>query len=374
MSGAIGGASRFGLVLLALLCGCVAAAAEIRITDVEGRAVTLAKPARRLLLGDGHLLVSLALVHRNPASLVVASQGDLKRHSPAIWERLRSLDATALDAVRLVGEAAPDTFSVEAALESGPDLAVFGGVYGPSARSADVMAKLEAAGVPVVFVDFYERPLRNTARSMRILAAAIGRDAEGDAFATFWERRAGRIAEKVEALPAAARPSVFLQAFGGSWDCCWTPGRAALGEFVAAAGGRNVGDYLFGTRPWGQAGVEFVLAADPAFYVTTGNPGVAARGGVSLGPDVSRAEAARSFGAALKTMQLADLTSVREGRSAALWHLLHGLPLNVLALEVLTARLHPGLVPGLDPRGTLEEINGRFLAVPLPGEYWIGLP
>jgi iron complex transport system substrate-binding protein len=365
---------RIGLAFLALLCGCVVATAEIRIKDVEDRTVTLAKPARRLLLGDGHLLVSLALVHRDPASLVVASQGDLKRHSPAIWERLRTLNARALDAVRIVGEAAPDTFSVEAALESAPDLAVFGGLYGPSPRTADVMAKLEAAGVPVVFVDFYERPLRNTARSMRILAAAIGRDAEGDVFATFWERRAARIAEKVEALPAAARPSVFLQAFGGSWDCCWTPGRAGLGEFVAAAGGRNVSDELFGTRPWGQAGIEFVLAADPAFYVTTGNPGAAARGGVSLGPDVSRAAAERSFHAALKTMQLADLTSVQQGRSAALWHLLHGLPLNVLALEVLTARLHPSLVPGLDPRATLDEINRRFLAVPLSGDFWAGLP
>lgn len=344
----------------------------IRIRDVEGREVVLPGPAKRILLGDGHLLVTLALLHPDPAGLVVASQGDMKRHSPDVWARFRQAAPAAVDRIAIVGEASPDTFSVEAALAAEPDLAIFGGTYGPSIRSKEVLDRLTAAGVPVIFVDMFTSPLARTAESVRTMAKAIGREREGEAFATFYERRLARITERVAGLAAPERPSVFLQAFGGVWDCCWTPGRAGLGEFLAAAGGRNLGDQLFPGRPWGQASLEYVLTENPDVYITTGNPHVARAGGVVLGAGVAGVVARQSLAEALKKTALAELPAIQGGRAFAIWHLLHGLPLNIVALEAFAKWLHPERFRDIDPVATMAEVNARFLSVSLPGTYLTG--
>ena len=299
----------------------------------------------------------------DPASLVVAWQGDLKRHSPELYERLRA-KSPAAERIATVGEASADTFSVEAALAVAPDVAVFGGTYGPSPRSTEVIRRLEAAGVPVVFVDFFTDPLRNTVPSLRVLGRLLGREGEAEAYVAFHEARLARIAERLTA--DRPRPTVYLQAFGGAWDCCWIPGDG-LGQLIALAGGANPGAAKFPGRAWGRVDLEFVLASEPALYVTTGNPTAARGGGLSLGPGVDAATAR----AALAAASVAEVAPVRAGRAHGLWHMFHGLPMNVVAVEALAKWINPGLFPDLDPAATMAEIDRRFSSLPLSGAYVI---
>ena len=354
------------LVLVALLAG-PAVAAPVTLRDVEGREVRFEAPPKRVLLGEGHLMLALALLHPDPASLVVAWQGDLKRHSPELYERLRARNPAA-ERIATVGEASADTFSVEAALAVAPDVAVFGGTYGPSPRSTEVIRRLEAAGVPVVFVDFFTDPLRNTVPSLRALGRLLGREAEAEAYVAFHEARLARIAERL--TPDRPRPTVYLQAFGGAWDCCWIPGDG-LGQFIALAGGTHPGAAKFPGRAWGRVDLEFVLAVEPALYVTTGNPTAARGGGLSLGPGVDRATARATLNAALANSTVAEVAAVRAGRAHGLWHMFHGLPMNVVAVEALAKWINPGLFPDLDPAATMAEIDRRFSSLPLSGTYVI---
>ena len=48
-------------------------------------------------------------------------------------------------------------------------------------------------------------------------------------------------------------------------------------------------------------------------------------------------------------------------------------PLNILFVEAAAKWLHPDAFRGVEPDDTLDEINRRFLAKPLPGPCWLSL-
>jgi iron complex transport system substrate-binding protein len=357
------------LALLALLAIPAAATAQVQqtVSDIHGRQVSIPREPKRILLGEGHLLVAMSLIHPDPANLVVAWQGDLKRHSPEIMERMQARNPKIAN-IAIVGEASPDTFSVEQALSSLPDLAIFSGCYGPSIQSVEVIKRLEDAGVPVIFVDFFTDPLKNTRESMAILGQVLGRKTQADAFNAFYGARLDRISSRLtEANPE--KPSVMLQAFAGAWDCCWLPGNVNFGSFITFAGGRNIGSGHLAQRPWGQMSLEYILTEDPQIYISTGNPHMSAAGGLVLGVGVAADAAQASFETVLSKPGVADLSAVKAGRTYGLWHLFHDLPLNIVAIESLAKWIHPDLFADVDPKATMDEINRSFLAVPLEGTF-----
>lgn len=329
----------------------------------------------RVLLGDGHVLLALSLIHPDPVGLLAAWQGDFARYSTVLYDQYRARFPQ-IDAVPIVGQASPDTFSVEAALASAPAVAILAGSYGPGSEDTHVVDRLRDAGVEVVFVDFYVNPLENTAPSMRALGRIFGGEieAKAEAFARFHESRLDRVRDRTR--PGEIdRPTVLLQAHAGAqgWNCCYMPGKAGLGEFIALAGGANIGDALSQTRPWVQSGLEYVLAQDPDIFVTTGGPYLAEKGGPVIGPGVSEADAKESLKAALDHAEVNVLTAVRSGRVHALWHLLQATPFNAVAVEALALWQHPDLFSDIDPAATFAEINRDYLAVPLEGCFAVSL-
>jgi len=335
----------------------------------------LSTPPKRILLGDGHLLLALSLVHPSPGNLVCAWQGDLVRHSKEIFSRYSAAYPTLSD-IPVVGEASPDTFSVEAALASRPDLVILGGCYGPGPEDTHVVARLEAAGIPTLFVDFYEDPLGNTARSMRLIGSLFGGAVQEKAerYARWHELSLDVIRNRL-AETQPKRPVVMLQANAGApgWDCCWMPGGVGLGGFIELAGGDNLGASLANDRPWIQARREFVFAADPDYVFVTGGSHLIGRGGLVLGPGISSESAVASLVEVANTADTAPLTAFREKRLTGLWHLLHATPFNVVAAQAIAKRLNPELFKDIDPTESMAMINRDFLSVPLDGTYSVDL-
>lgn len=341
----------------------------------SARAAGGTAPPRRLLLGDGHLLLALSLIHPDPAALLCAWHGDLRLYSTRIFEDYAAATPALAD-VPVVGQANPSSFSVEAALAARPDVALLQGCYGPGPEDSHVTRRLEAAGVRVVFVDFYEDPLANTAPGMRALGRLFGGEAErrAKAFAAFHTERLDRIARRI-AVAAPKRPKVFLQANAAApgWDCCYLPGTGGLGRFIELCGGDNIGALTGADRPWVKVNREFALASQPDVFVTTGGPFLAGKTGLVAGPGIRRAEARRTLAAAVEAPPARHFKAVAEQRVFGLWHLLHATPFNVVAAEALAKWLHPDLFADIDPDATLAAINRDFLAVPLTGTLTVSL-
>ncbi|SEQ42194.1 iron complex transport system substrate-binding protein [Faunimonas pinastri] len=357
--------AAIGLGLATLLCGVAASAqAAITITDVSGQTVTLEKPAERIVLGEGRDIVGLALIEKDPSANVVGWMGEFRKSDPATYEQFKA-KFPKLETIPRLGVTDADSFSAEKALALHPDVAIFGiAGHGPGEHDPAV-EQLRAAGIPVIFVDFRIHPLKNTVPSMIVLGQVTGHEAEAKSYTDFYEQHLKRISDAL-AKPHS-EPKVFLEMLEGIRPCCHTAGKGNLGDFVAFAGGHNIGaDVLPG--PLGELNLEYVIQQNPAVYVATGSSS-GQPGRVAIGTGIDAAKAQATLADELKRPGISTLAAVTDGSAHSLWHNFYNMPTNIVAIDALAKWIHPELFPDLDPAKTMDEINARFLALPLKGTY-----
>ncbi|HRE50700.1 MAG TPA: ABC transporter substrate-binding protein [Flavitalea sp.] len=350
------------------LIGRSAFSQPITVKDVLGRTVTLKQPATKVLLGEGRDMVTLNILDANPVSLVAAWQDDFKKTLEYNHYRKKFPE---IEKIAVVGSNA-STFSAEKAIIARPDIAIFSANgHGPGPQSKELIAQLEAAGIPVLFIDFRKDPFNNTVPSIRILGKILNREKRAEAFIRFYETRKNRIADRIKENNPK-RPKVFMDMKAGMAENEFnSPGKSNLGSFIAMAGGHNIGaDVLPGAV--GQLNQEFVISADPDIYIATGTDIFRGRG-VVLGADVKPAEVIASMKKRLAHPIVAELSAVKNKRVYGLWHLFYASPFNILAAECIAKWTHPALFADINPDASLKELNNQFLSTPLSGVYWISL-
>ncbi|NQE62653.1 ABC transporter substrate-binding protein [Caulobacter sp. RHG1] len=350
-------------------CGQTATKSEkSALSDLKGRPVKPLAQGGKLSIDDGRYLIALALIHPDPVSLLAAWGGDVNRISPdmfaAFTEKWPALKA--LPKIPRSGE----PFNLEAVLAAKPALAVVSMDSGPSDEQA---GQLEAAGVPAAFIDFFNHPFQNQARSLALLGALIGRSEQAAAFNSFKKARLDAIAAKVATVPQERRPTVFLEPHAMiTPDCCNSPGKGNVGDYIDFVGGRNIGADVL-KAPSGKLNLEYVIQRDPDVYIATGGPHLKKAGGFVVGPDFTPEQSQAGLSRVAGRRGISTLKAVREGRAHGLSHQLINSPIDVVAVEVMAKWIHPDLFGDLNPRATLDEINTRFLAVPYRGDYWADL-
>jgi iron complex transport system substrate-binding protein len=358
-----------GLLLLA--AGCKppgAASASDGLIDLRDRPLSVTPPVGKLSIDDGRYLIGLALIHPDPVSVLASWAGDVNRISPEMYAAFVDKFPTLATLPKTPSSAGE--FDVEAVLTAGPDVAVVSLGSGPTDAQ---VSQLEAAGVTVAFIDFFTHPFDNQARSLSLLGRLTGRAEQATAYNAFRAARLKVISDKVAAIPEDQRPTVFLEAHAGnSPDCCNSPGRGNVGDYITFVGGRNIGADVL-TSASGKLNLEYVIDRDPTVYIATGGPHLEKAGGFIVGPQYSDAKARDSLRRVASRRGIANLTAVGAGRTHGLSHQLINSPIDIVATEVLAKWIHPELFADLDPRATLEEINTRFLAVPYRGDYWVDL-
>ncbi len=353
------------IVTLTTLCSGGAQAASqsaITVTDMKGRQVTLAKPAQRVVLAEGRHILTLGLLYDNPVSHVVGWGDDLNKFSPETYQSLVKAFPEAKD-VPVVGSLLGGSFSMEAVIAARPDLVIFT----LTSHQPQDLKKLDNAGVPYVFIDFYQKPLENTVPSIKLLAKALGRQAQAEAFIQYYESHMQRISDGVLGHP---KVSIFLHLLPNGKDCCRTSGRGNLTDFMHVAGGENIAvDKIPGAT--GQLNLEYVLKRDPDFYLATGGS-TFVRNSLSAGTSVPKPVAEDSMARILTAPAVAGLRSVRGGRSGGIWIFFFDNPLHFVGVEALAKMFHPDAFVDADPDQTLRELNARYLAFPLEGAFWVG--
>lgn len=351
-----------------LFITAITLAQKITVKDVQGRTVTLKQPAKKVLLGEGRDIVTLNILDANPVNLIAAWQDDFKK---TLEYKHYQKKFPAIDKLPTVGSNAA-SFSVEKAIIAKPDVAIFSANgHGPSPAAKEQIAQLEAAGIPVVFIDFRKDPFNNTVPSIRLLGQILNRQQKAEAFIQFYESRRKRIADRIAAKKPAA-PTVFMDMKAGMAENEFnSPGKGNLGSFITLAGGKNIGaDVLPGAV--GQLNQEYVISKQPAIYIATGTDVFRGKG-VVLGADVKADEVISSMKKRLQNPIIAELPAVKKKRVYGLWHLFYASPFNILAAECIAKWTHPALFTDISPEASLTELNTKFLSVPMTGTYWIAL-
>lgn len=341
---------------------------SVTVTDLKQRSVSAPSPAKRILIDDGRFLVALSLIHPDPVSVLAGWPRDINRIGDATYQKFVA-KYPKLPSIPQVSSSA-GTFSMEQALAVNPDVAIFSLGQGPT---DDQVRQFERAGIAVVFIDFFTRPLQNLEPSLKLLGAVTGRQAAATTFLEFRRTHLNRITDRLKAKGGSTRPQVFLEAHAGmSPECCNSPGKGNIGDYIDLVGGHNIGaDVLPGAA--GRLNLEFVIARNPAVYILTGGPHLEKPGGFVVGPgysiDRSRASLAKMVG----RTGLGSLSAVGAGRVHGLSHQLLNSPLDIITVEVLARWIRPDLFSDLAPEETMAQMNKQFLAVPLDGPLWLNL-
>lgn len=357
-----------GTLMVALVALLPSARADIALTDLTGRQVTLQAPAKRLLIDDGRFLVALALIQPDPVAVLAAWPRDINRLGTNTYEAYRA-KFPAIDQLAKVASSA-GSLSVEQVVAARPDLAVFSLGAQPSEEER---ARIEAAGIPVVVIDFFTHPLTNTEPSLRLLGAATGASEKAEAFLAYRRAHLDAVKAKLANLPPAERPRVFLEPHAAmTADCCNSPGRGNVGEIIDLVGGTNIGAAVI-PRAFGKLNLEYVIAQDPQVYIATGGSHMEGTGGLLIGPNYSPERARETLARVIARPGFAGLAAVRDKRVHGLAHQMLNSALDLFAVEILAKWIHPERFRDLDVDATVAEVNQRFLAVPIDGPNWISL-
>lgn len=343
------------------------------VTDLAGRTVVLPARVERIVLGEGRMLYTIALLEDRAAPLarIVGWQGDLAKLDPQTYGQYRA-KFPQIDRIATIGSTSEASVSPEKVLSLKPDIAVFSlSGHGPGRRNP-LVEQLHKIGVPVVFVDFREHPLKNTVPSLRVLGKALQREEQAERFIAFYEEQKRRVTDIAARIPAAERPRVLLDLRAGDLTGVLTAGKGSLGEMVDLAGGINVGDGLIPT-PLGEASLEAIIASRPEIYVATGYLDATTNAaGVRVGAWVDEGKARDSLLAvATRRPEIAALPAVRAGRIYGAWHHFYNTPYHIVLLQALATWQHPARYAGLDPQATWRDMHARFLAVEPAGTFWL---
>lgn len=362
-------------VATSLLAGGAPAFAEkVSVTDVLGRKVEVEAPVQRVILGEGRqMYVVAALDKDDPFKRVVAWRDDLPKADPDSYKQYlaRYPQIAKLPSFGGMKEGA---FDIEQAIALKPDVLFLNIEAKVASDEASLVEKLAAVGIPVVYVDFREKPFQNTEPSLRLMGKLFGREKVAEDFIAFRAAEIVRVTDRLAKVDGLKRPLVMMERAGGySDDCCMSFGSENFGKMVEIAGGKNfASDLIPGT--FGTVNPEAVVAANPdVVIITGGNWGAYVPGGawVGLGPGSDLVEARRKLAGLARRPAFSQTKAVKDGRVHAIWHQFYNSPYQFVAIQEIATWLHPELFKDLDAEATLKTLHERFLPLPYEPGYWV---
>jgi iron complex transport system substrate-binding protein len=361
--------------LAALSTSMAASADMVTVTDIAGRQVEVNVPVERVILGEGRqMYLVAALDTEDPFKRVVGWREDFSQADPdnyaAYLEKFPQIAK-----IPTFGGFKDGTFDVEQAVSLKPDVVIMNIESKQATEDARYIEKLASAGIPLVYVDFRERPFTNTEPSMRLFGQLFGKSERAEEFISWREAEIRRVTDVIEKAKPG-RPTVFIDRAGGySEECCMSFSDDNVGKFVEMAGGANIAkDIIPGT--FGTVNPEQIIASNPDHIIVTGGwweayvPGGA---WVGVGPGRDEAEALRKLAALAKRPALTGVKAVEAGQMHAIWHQFYNSPYQFIGIQQMAKWLHPDLFADLDPEATFRQLHARFLPVEYKPGHWVSL-
>lgn len=345
------------------------------VTDLLGRKVKVHLPVRRVILGEGRqLYLVAALDTQNPLQRIVGWRKDLIQSDPDTYNAyLRAFPEIAR--IPTFGGFEDGTFDIEQAISQRPDVIILNVEAQRATEDARYIEKLNALGIPVVYVDFRNNPIQNTEPTMRLFGQLFGKEDQAEAFIDFRNQQIRRVTDVIE-KQHPARPDVFIERIGGyTDDCCLSFGNENFGLFVEMAGGNNIARKII-PNTFGQLNPEQVIVANPdQVVVTSANWEAFAPGGhwVGVGPGADLAQARQKLAWYTARPAYAGIKAQQDQAFHAIWHQFYNSPYQFVAIQQLAKWFHPTLFAELDPDAAFRELHERFLPVPYEPGYAVSL-
>ncbi|MCW2254917.1 iron complex transport system substrate-binding protein [Providencia alcalifaciens] len=369
--------NKCSLLLICLVFSAASLAEPITVTDIAGRTVTVNAPVSKVMLADSRVLVALNILHpKTPLKGIVAWDDALIKKAPDL-STAYSEKFPELKNIPVFPNPYTTDFSLEKALVYQPDLLIFDIGLKSKLTESGTLTLLEKTGVPVIFIDFRQYPLKNTAPSMELLGRVFGEEKQAQAFNQFYQQKLDMIRSRVATLTPEQRPSVFIERAAGATGedyCCKTFGNGNFGEFVDTAGGNNLGSQWFTAVMGGEISEEQLLHSNPDYYLITSADWDKTRKGSSsipLGYTGEQQKVQERLDKLLERSKLRPLDAFKNKQVLALYQQYYDTPFNIIAVEAIAKYLHPELFKDLNPQADSDYLHKTFTALEGNGVFWM---
>ena len=358
-----------GIAAVAMACSPLARAETVTVTDTMGRTVTASADAGRILLGF-YYEDFFAVGGPDAYDRVVAI-------SKGTWEGWRNLQWQAytaavprLEQLADIGEFGAGTFSLETALAAKPDLAILS-AWQMAALGANV-DRLEAAGIPVVAIDYNTQTVEKHVASTLILGQLLGEQARAERLADEYAAAVADVEERV-AGAGGDRPRVYVElGRKGAGEVDNSYGGTMWGRIIEMAGGRNIAAGQI--AKWGPLNPEYVLAQNPQAILLAGSGWLGHDQAIVMGPNVDPEMTHARMRPYLDRAGWQGLDAVRAGKVYAIYHGGARTLYDYAFLQFIAKALHPEAFADVDPQANLDRFFATYMPIRFAGTYMTQLP
>ena len=344
------------------------------IVDLAGHSVKLPREARRIVLIRGRDIYELAALLGD----------DLPNRIVALGPDLRTADKDGYDAfvarypslARLpeTGDIFKDAVNAEQIIALNPDLVVMDIFM--IERGYKCLARLQQAGLPLLFLDASSDPLFSPQRSLRLLGSVLGEKQKkrAEEITAIADERTNLVLSRIAKI-SSSKPSVYLETGGNPSSHGVTYGSygnprhySSWGEILRRLGVNNIADGIVANM--GQLHPEFILKADPEIIVITGqswsNPGT-----LHLGYGAYAEPALQVLSEVQKRPGWTALRAVKNQRVYGVYHNFSMHFFGFVCIEELAKDFYPDAFQDIHPEKEFQEFHKRFLPIPFQGVWML---
>ena len=345
----------------------------IEITDVTGRTVTLKKPAERVVLqwsgAGGPFFTISALMGKDTPKVIAGMDTSLQDYRADMWKHFTT-EMPELAKIPVVGTIGDKTFNAEQVVALNPDV-IFIPVDLKDQYESDAKAKLDAAGIQTIYIDYHAEKLESHQKSIEAIGKALGKEERAAEISKFYTDRVTRVLDRVSKINKP-KPTVYLEVgmngpeeFGNSFSSNYSWGA------LATMAGADVitKDVIKKTSPINP---EFILEKNPDIIMIMGSYWPKKPTSMRLGFEATEASSQELLKAFTTERQgWSDLKAV-ENKQVYSAH--HGLPREVFdaaVFEYLAKTFYPEEFKDVDPEATLKEFYDKFLPYSYSGIWFM---
>ena len=360
-------------LILAAWATCMSALpamAQITLTDIDGRDVTLASVPERVALGfyyEDYLAVAGAEGVERLVSLSRAPWADWR---PGQWAAYTARFPQLKDLPDF-GNADDNSFSVEALIASQPDVAILS-AWQTAAIGAPGMAQLDAAGITVVAIDYNAQTLERHLLSTRILGAVMGQPERAEELAKMYEAKTRDTMERVAKAGPSNRKIYVELAQRGPSEIGNSYGRGMWAGVIDMVGGQNIAAGQI--ENWGPLNPEYIIAQQPDVILLAGSEWLNRPEAVLLGFGQDGALAQARMAAYVARDGWADLPAVRTGQVYGVYHGGNRTLSDFVYARAIAKALYPEAFADVDPAAELAAFYEAYLPIPAKGVFVTQLP
>jgi len=340
------------------------ALAEIKVTDVKGREVTLAKPAERVVLGfyyEDYLAVAGPDAIDKVVALSLSTWKDWRPSQFAAYEKALPKLASIPD----VGNTEDGTFSVEKVIAAKPDLLIL------AAWSYDALGEgtkeIEAAGIPIVTLDYNAQTVENHVLSTEVLGKVMGTEDRAHKLAENYRAAMQDIDTRINKAGVSSKKVYIELAQKGPMEVGNSYGDSMWGALVDKLGGINIAKGQIGN--WGPLSPEYVLSQKPDLIFLAGSEWLNKPQAVSVGFAADPALARERMGAYLTRPGWSDLPAVRNGGVHAIYHGGARTLSDYVYAQYISKQLYPDAFKDVDPAENIRRYYETWLPIKADGVF-----